>query len=122
MVPTGSVLLVEALVANHDIGHVALGQAAKVKVHAYDLLRYGTLAGKIEQIDADAVVDPQTGALTYGVLVRTAGDELARDGVLVKVVPGMAVDVDLLVGERTILSYLTGYRIFHLGEAAFREG
>jgi hypothetical protein len=41
--------------------------------------------------------------------------------VAVKVVPGMAVDVDLLVGERTILSYLTD-RIFHLGEAAFREG
>ena len=44
-----------------------------------------------------------------------------RDGLAVKVAPGMAVDVDLLVGERIILSYLTD-RIFHLGEAAFREG
>jgi hypothetical protein len=31
------------------------------------------------------------------------------------------VDVDLLVGERTILSYLTD-RIFSLRDAAFREG
>ena len=121
LVPTGGGLVVEARVQNRDIGYVRIGQPVKVKVHAYDFLRHGTLAGQIEQIDADAVVDPQTGALTYGVLVRTAGDELARDGVLVKVVPGMAVDVDLLVGERTILSYLTD-RIFHLGEAAFREG
>jgi hypothetical protein len=37
------------------------------------------------------------------------------------VLPGMAVEVDLLVGERTILSYLTD-RIFRMREAAFREG
>jgi HlyD family type I secretion membrane fusion protein len=121
LVPTGGALVVEARVQNRDIGYVRVGQPVEVKVHAYDFLRHGTLAGQIEQIDADAVVDPRTGALTYGVLVRTAGDELVRDGVAVKVVPGMAVDVDLLVGERTILSYLTD-RIFHLGEAAFREG
>jgi HlyD family type I secretion membrane fusion protein len=121
LVPTGSGLVVEARVQNRDIGYVRVGQPVKVKVHAYDFLRHGTLAGQIEQIDADAVVNPQTGALTYGILVRTAGDALVRDGVMVQVVPGMAVDVDLLVGERTILSYLTD-RIFHLGEAAFREG
>lgn len=121
LVPTAGGLVVEARVQNRDIGYVRIGQPVKVKVHAYDFLRHGTLAGQIEQIDADAVVDPRTGALTYGILVRTAGDELAQNGIAVKVVPGMAVDVDLLVGERTILSYLTD-RIFHLGEAAFREG
>ena len=121
LVPTGGALVVEARVQNRDIGYVRVGQPVKVKVHAYDFLRHGTLAGQVEQIDADAVVDPETGALTYGILVRTAGNELVRDGMAVKVVPGMAVDVDLLVGERTILSYLTD-RIFHLGEAAFREG
>jgi adhesin transport system membrane fusion protein len=36
------------------------------------------------------------------------------------VAPGMVVDVDLKIGERTILSYLTD-RIFRWGEA-FREG
>ena len=36
------------------------------------------------------------------------------------VVPGMVVDVELKVGERTILSYLTD-RIFRLREA-FSEG
>ena len=34
--------------------------------------------------------------------------------------PGMVVDVDLKIGERTILSYLTD-RIFRFREA-FREG
>ena len=119
LVPTGGGLVVEARVRNQDIGHVGIGQPVKVKVHAYDFLRYGTLSGRIEQIDADAVVDPKSGALTYGIMVRTDGAALARNGTEVKVVPGMAVDLDLLVGERTILSYLTD-RIFKLREEAFR--
>jgi adhesin transport system membrane fusion protein len=59
--------------------------------------------------------------LTYGIMVRTDSAELALEASKVQVVPGMAVEVDLLVGERTILSYLTD-RIFRLREAAFREG
>jgi hypothetical protein len=54
-------------------------------------------------------------------MVRTDGAELAEGLAKVKVVPGMAVDVDLMVGERTILSYLTD-RIFKVRAAAFREG
>jgi adhesin transport system membrane fusion protein len=111
LVPTGGGLVIEARVRNQDIGQISIGQSCQVKVHAY---------GHIEQIDADAVVDPKSGALTYGILVRTDSAELVRNGLAVKVVPGMAVDVDLLVGERTILSYLTD-RIFQLGEEAFRE-
>jgi len=121
LVPTGGGLVVEARVHNRDIGYVRVGQPVKVKVHAYDFLRYGALAGQIEQIDADAVVDQKTGVLTYGIMVRTASAELALEATKVQVVPGMAVDVDLLVGERTVLSYLTD-RIFRLREAAFREG
>jgi membrane fusion protein, adhesin transport system len=121
LVPTGGGMVVEARVRNRDIGQVRVGQPCKVKVQAYDFLRYGMLSGQVEQIDADAVVDPRSGALTYGILVRTDGAELGRDGLPVKVVPGMAVEIDLLVGERTILSYLTD-RIFRLRDEVFREG
>jgi membrane fusion protein, adhesin transport system len=121
LVPTGGGLVVEARIENKDIGWVRVGQPVRVKVHAYDFLRYGALSGEVEQIDADAVLDPKTGALTYGIMVRTASAELALDQTKVQVVPGMAVDVDLLVGGRTILSYLTD-RIFRLRDAAFREG
>jgi HlyD family type I secretion membrane fusion protein len=120
LVPTGGALVIEARVRNRDIGQVRVGQSCKVKVQAYDFLRYGTLSGQVEQIDADAVLDSKSGALTYGILVRTDGAELMRNGLAVAVVPGMAVEIDLLVGERTILSYLTD-RIFQLGEEAFRE-
>ena len=80
LVPTGGGLVIEARVRNQDIGQVSVGQSCQVKVHAYDFLRHGTLAGHIEQIDADAVVDPKSGALTYGILVRTDSAELVRNG------------------------------------------
>ncbi len=121
LIPTGGALVIEARVANRDIGHIRLGQPAKIKVQAYDFLRYGTLAGTVERIAADATVDPKTGALTYGITVRADGTELGPTEDRFSVVPGMAVEVDLLVGERTILSYLTD-RIFRLKETALREG
>jgi adhesin transport system membrane fusion protein len=121
LVPTGGGLVIEARVANQDIGYVRIGQPVKVKVQAYDFLRYGMLSGTVERIAADAVIDPRDGKLGYGILVRTDDHRLGSGEERFEVVPGMAVEVDLLVGERTILSYLTD-RIFRLQDAAFREG
>ncbi|HEX6144186.1 MAG TPA: HlyD family type I secretion periplasmic adaptor subunit [Geminicoccaceae bacterium] len=121
LVPTGGSLVIEARVANRDIGNVRPGDPARVKVQAYDFLRFGTLEGRIERIAADASADPIDGALSYEVEVVTASNRVGGGEAGYEVVPGMAVDVDLLVGERTILSYLTD-RIFRLKDTAFREG
>jgi HlyD family type I secretion membrane fusion protein len=121
VVPTGGGLVIEARVANEDIGYIRVGQPVTVKVQAYDFLRFGTLSGVVERIAADAALDQRSGALTYGIMVRTDGAELGGGAERFSVVPGMAVEIDLLVGERTILSYLTD-RIFRLQQAAFREG
>jgi multidrug efflux pump subunit AcrA (membrane-fusion protein) len=120
LVPEGEGLVVQARVANRDIGRLHLGLKAAVKVRTFDYLRFGTLEGVLQKIAADAAPDPRTGELTYAVTVLIDRDHLgARAGDLA-VTPGMVVDVDLKVGERTILSYLTD-RIFRWGEA-FREG
>jgi adhesin transport system membrane fusion protein len=121
LVPTGGGLVIEARVANRDIGYIRVGQPVTVKVQAYDYLRFGTLSGAVERVAADAAADPRSGALTYGITVRTDNAELGTGAERFSVVPGMAVDIDLLVGERTILSYLTD-RIFRMQQTAFREG
>ena len=93
---------------------------ATVKVRAFDYLRFGTLDGRAAEVAADATPDPRTGELAYAVTVATDRDHLGAGPGELEVVPGMVVDVDLKIGERTILSYLTD-RIFRLREA-FREG
>jgi multidrug efflux pump subunit AcrA (membrane-fusion protein) len=85
----------------------------------FDYLRFGSLDGVLQKIAADATPDPRTGELTYAVTVVTSRDHLGAGPGELAVTPGMAVDVDLKVGRRTILSYLTD-RIFRWREA-FRE-
>jgi HlyD family type I secretion membrane fusion protein len=120
LVPLGEGLVVEAKVANQDVGRLRPGMPATVKVRAFDYLRFGTLDGTLAKVAADASPDPRTGELTYAVTVATARAHLGAGPEDLAVAPGMLVDVDLKVGERTVLSYLTD-RIFKLGEA-FREG
>lgn len=120
LVPDAEGLVVAARVANQDIGRLRPGMPATVKVRAFDYLRYGTLAGALQQVNADATPDPRTGELAYGITVLTSRGHLGAGPGDLDVLPGMVVDVELKVGERTILSYLTD-RIFRLGEA-FREG
>jgi adhesin transport system membrane fusion protein len=121
LVPTGGGLVIEARVDNQDVGYIKIGQVATVKVRAFDFLRYGTLEGRIERIAADATADPASGTYPYRIIVYTDRADLGAGENRLAVVPGMVVDVDLLVGERTILSYLTD-RILRLREDAFREG
>lgn len=121
IVPTGDGLVVEARIANRDMGHVHVGQPARVKVKAYDFLHYGVLEGEVARVGADARPDPETGIPAFDVLIETHGSTLTGAGLPVDVVPGMAVEVDLIAGERTILSYLTD-RLLRLKEGAFREG
>lgn len=120
VVPDGERLVVEALVANDDIGQIRTGQRATIKVRAYDYVRYGTLDGVVERVGADAVEDRRTGALTFPVTVRTDRAWLGEGDDRRALTVGMQVDVDLRIGERTILSYLTD-RLIRTKESAFRE-
>ncbi len=121
LVPTGGGLVIDARVDNQDVGYIRVGQGARVKVRAFDFLRYGTLAGRVERIAADATVDPESHTYPYRIIVRTEAAALGEGEHRLAVVPGMVVDIDLLAGERTILSYLTD-RILRLREDAFRDG
>ena len=121
LVPTGEGLVVRARVDNRDIGHLQVGQDAKVKVQAFDFLRFGALEGEVQQIAADASADQEDGALRYGIMIETETAELTDGESWHDVLPGMAVDVDLHVKKRTILSYLTD-RIFRMPAEALKEG
>ena len=113
-------LVVQAKVANRDVGRLHPGMPATVKVRAFDYLRYGSLDGVLQKVAADAAPDPRSGELAYAVTVLTDRGHLGQRTGELEVVPGMLVDVDLKIGERTILSFLTD-RIFRFQEA-FREG
>ncbi|MEZ5846164.1 MAG: HlyD family type I secretion periplasmic adaptor subunit [Geminicoccaceae bacterium] len=120
LVPVEDRLVIRADVANEDISRIRQGMPATVKVRAYDFARYGTLDGAVGQIAVDASA-PTEGALpAYGVSVFTDGIHVGSDESHA-VLPGMLVDIEFRVGERSILSYFTD-GIIRYRQNALKEG
>jgi adhesin transport system membrane fusion protein len=102
VVPLEDNLLLEARVLPRDIAFLRPGQKAVVKFTAYDFSIYGGLDGTLEHIGADSVVDEKGNAF-YTVRVRTSQSTLGNN---LPVIPGMVAEVDIITGEKSVLSYL----------------
>ncbi|WP_019560712.1 HlyD family type I secretion periplasmic adaptor subunit [Caldimonas manganoxidans] len=102
IVPLDDALLLEARVMPRDIAFIRPGQEAMVKFTAYDFAIYGGLSAKVENISPDTVVD-ERGNAYYVVRVRTDRPSLGEH---LPIIPGMTAEVDILTGNKTVLSYL----------------
>ena len=102
VVPLEDNLLLEARVQPRDIAFLRPGQKAMVKFTAYDFSIYGGLEGKLELIGADSVVDEKGNAF-YTVRVRTDKSTIGNN---LPVIPGMVAEVDIITGEKSVLTYL----------------
>lgn len=120
VVPAGDTPLVEAKIKPADIGHLRVGQEARVRISAYDSSVYGSLAGVIETISPDAIEDPKDGARHFLVTVRLDETALGAGKGALAPSPGMAATVDVLNGKRTVLAYLLK-PIAEVAETALRE-
>jgi adhesin transport system membrane fusion protein len=105
IVPMDDTLLVEARIKPQDIAFLGPNQKAKVKFTAYDFTIYGGLDAELEHISADSITDDK-GNSFYLVNVRTQKNHLGSEGDPLPIIPGMVATVDILTGQKTILSYL----------------
>ena len=106
VVPEGDSPLVEAKIKPSDVGFLRVGQEARVKISAYDSSVYGSINGTIETISPDAIEDEKTGTQFFLITVRVNAEEFeTRNGALA-ILPGMAAEVDMLNGKRSVLAYL----------------
>ena len=102
IVPLDDALVLEAKVVPKDIAFIHPGQAATVKFTAYDFSIYGGMSATVDNISPDTVVDDHGNAF-YLVRVRTTQ---AKFDDKLPIIPGMTAEVDVLTGNKTILSYL----------------
>jgi adhesin transport system membrane fusion protein len=102
IVPLDDALVLEARVLPKDIAFIHPGQMATVKFTAYDFSVYGGLEAKVENISPDTVVDERGNAF-YVVRVRTTQPNFSESQ---PIIPGMTAEVDILTGQKTVLSYL----------------
>jgi hemolysin D len=129
IVPNGSKLEVEAILANRDAGFVHAGQPAELKVEAFSYTRYGLLHGRVSSVSRDALrserdaPDPDrdanaqksasqsggnapSGETAYVARVSVEGTAIQTEQGLMPVEPGMTVTAEIKTGQRRIISYL----------------
>ncbi|WP_454658353.1 HlyD family type I secretion periplasmic adaptor subunit [Bosea beijingensis] len=106
IVPSDGKLLIEARVKPSDIAFIAAGQKALIKISAYDFYQYGGLNGMVEQVSADSIYDANSKETFYIVLVRSDETTLRMGKAAHSIIPGMTADVDIITGDKTILTYL----------------
>lgn len=110
LLPTQSGLVLEAKVYPGDIAFVTVGQAANVKLDAFDASIYGGFRGEVVYVSPDTLTEEtQRGPQPYYRVHVKIGDKDFRGekAPRMEVRPGMTAQVDLVVGQRSILSYLT---------------
>jgi adhesin transport system membrane fusion protein len=97
--------LIRARIAPADVAFLHPGQEVKVKITAYDSQIYGTLDGKLERISANTVEDSQGNAF-FEIDVLTNKNYLGTEDKPLRIFSGMIAEADVIVGKRTILTYL----------------
>ncbi|MEO5341361.1 MAG: HlyD family type I secretion periplasmic adaptor subunit [Magnetococcus sp. MYC-9] len=105
LVPTDQELVVDAHISGRDIGHVKLDQPVTVKFTAYDFARYGGVSGRLRQISPTTVPDERGEPYYRGTIILDA-NHVGPDPGIRPVLPGMAVQVSIQTGNKTILEYL----------------
>ena len=105
IVPDSSELWIEARVNPIDIDRVQVGTIADIRFSAFKSATTPVIEGRVVQISADRLTDPNTGAPYYlaKVEVTKAGQAQLSELTLV---PGMPAEVLINTGERTLLQYL----------------
>ncbi|ULR30080.1 HlyD family efflux transporter periplasmic adaptor subunit [Dickeya fangzhongdai] len=103
--PLDDKLLIEARVRLQDMAFLRPGQETMMTFTAYDDTTFGGLKGYIDQISQDMVTD-QAGNSFYLVRLRTEKNYLGSIDKPLLILPGMAANVNIITGRKTLLSYL----------------
>jgi len=106
IVPLDEQVVVETEIEPQDIGHIVVGQEAKVMVSGFDSRRYGNVPGTLTNISPTTFTD-EKGRSYFKGRIKLEQDYIETKDTRHKVVPGMIVQADITTGSQTLLRYLT---------------
>jgi hemolysin D len=122
VVPDTQNLMIEARLANRDIGFVHPGQTVKIKVETFNFTRYGLLEGKVVGVSKDVVydtdrpadasqqnaqqADAKANSPAYVARIALSRTSMVVDGKPKPLQPGMSITAEIRTGNRSIIDYL----------------
>jgi hemolysin D len=140
IVPADTGLEIEAMVKNHDIGFIHIGQDAAIKIDTFDFTRYGLLHGKVTSVSQDAIIkddssakdetraspassassEPKGQELVYAARISLDRTQMKIDENLINLSPGMATTIEVKTGSRSVISYVLS-PLLRYGQESLRE-
>ena len=117
LVPVDEPLYAEVWVNDLDIGFVHAGQPVQIKLAAFPFYRYGLIPGTVVSVGADVT---ETGApaaaestdsgqgrqARFRTIVEPSTLDIDADGRRHRLTPGMQVNAEIRLRDRTVLDYL----------------
>ncbi|MBF0285640.1 MAG: HlyD family type I secretion periplasmic adaptor subunit [Magnetococcales bacterium] len=102
IVPVEDHLTIEVRIPPNDVGRIAAGQPVVVKLTSYDFSRFGSLSGDLLSVSPSTLMDDQNKPYYKGLVTLPVNHLGDRPG-LYPILPGMQAQVDITLGEKTIL-------------------
>ena len=115
--PNQGPVAVEARVRPNDRASLRPGLSTRVMIGAYDYAIYGALSGRLVEVSADTLPD-ESGQRYYRVLIQT--DTPSERMTDLSILPGMTARADVVLGQRTVMSYLLS-PLLRFKQQAFTE-
>jgi hemolysin D len=111
LVPINGPIEADVDIDSKDVGFIQEGDTVQIKLDAYPFIHHGTAKGAITSISEGSFTqgeDQQIRAPFFRARVTIDPKPLRDLPAKFRLIPGMTVIGDVLVGRRTILSYLIG--------------
>jgi len=111
LVPLGDTLEAEVSIDAIDIGYIKTGDSAHLKLDAFPFQKHGALQGQVRILSEDAFkreagLNPNSSSAYYMSRI-TLGTEMLRNlPDKTRLLPGMTLSAEIVVGKRSVMSYL----------------
>jgi hemolysin D len=110
LVPLNVALEAEVKIDSMDVGYIKIGDAVHIKLDAFPFQRHGTLDAKVRNISEDAFrrenVPKSGGDAFYLSHITLDKNTLKNMLPTARLLPGMTLTAEIVVGKRSVLSYL----------------
>jgi HlyD family secretion protein len=110
LVPLGAELEAEVQIDSLDIGYIKAGAPVHLKVDAFNFQQHGMLEGKVRTISQDAfkreAASQGQGLDAYYLARIPYTGKLRKMTAGTSLLPGMTLSAEIVVGHRTVMSYL----------------
>ena len=109
IVPLNAPMEAEVQIDAVDVGYIKTGDKVHVKLDAFPFQKHGALEGKVRTVSEDAFKRDANGQgfdSYYLSRINYGGAKLKNMSVRNRMLPGMTLQAEIVVGRRSVMSYL----------------